>query len=95
MHFLPFILSGWIVACGADTFTTNQALQRGAQEGNPALSLASAWQIDAAVFSTCGLGMGGTAYLWKSGHKKTAIFISLGVMIAHGLAAEHNTHVNR
>jgi hypothetical protein len=82
---------GMFAASGGDLVTTEWGLQRpGIYEGNPIASnrgvrIATHVVAPAVVWWT-------TEKMQKSGHKKLALIIRIGLMAAYSYAAMHNVH---
>lgn len=78
----------------ADAVTTHQAINRGAQEGNPLLP-GNPWKIDAIKAGTTGGEMALEHWLQQHGHEKVAAALGLGIGgLGAGLAI-HNAGVQR
>lgn len=84
---LKALILTWALSSGADLATTDVARHQGGREvWLPDNGLV----IHSVVIGTTLAGIAETHYLWKHGHKKAAVLLTLAVSGVHVGAAIHN-----
>lgn len=81
------LLAGWLTAFGADAFSTHAALNRGAHE---LVLTQNPWTNDALIGAQAVGGALILNHLWRRGHKKTVVVVTLAGIGLRSAAAIHN-----